>query len=100
MILDGQCGAFNPLLLDCLSRIFGKLKGASAVSDSENLTEDGMASSQEWIEDVVTHLHENGLAFSEKIMQTLTRERLRLKFFFNETTPAFLLYGAAACTSL
>ncbi len=89
MILDGQCGAFNPLLLDCLSRIFGKLKGASAVSDSENLTEDGMASSQEWIEDVVTHLHENGLAFSEKIMQTLTRERLRLKFFFNETTPAF-----------
>ena len=89
MILDGQCGAFHPLLLDCLSRIFDKLKRKSIASDPKNLTAGGMASSQELIEDVVTHLHENGLASSEKIMQTLTHERLRSKFFFNEMCPAF-----------
>ena len=89
MILDGQCGAFNPLLLDCLSRIFDRLKNTLNASEPEKLVESGMNSSQELIEEAVAHLHDNGMVTSEKIMQTLSRERLRFKFFFNETHPAF-----------
>lgn len=89
MILDGQCGAFNPLLLDCLSRIFDRLKNTLIASTSENLAENGLNAGQELIEDAVAHLHENGLVASEKIMQTLTRERVRFKFFFNGTYPGF-----------
>lgn len=89
MILDGQCGVFNPLLLDCLSRIFDRLKNTLIASDSEKLAEGSMGSSQELIEGAVAHLHDNGLIASEKIMQTLTCERLRFKFFFNGAYPGF-----------
>lgn len=89
MILDGQCGAFNPLLLDCLSRIFDRLKNTLIASDSENLAESGMDTGQKLIEDAVAHLHDNRLIGSEKIMQALTRERLRFKFFFNGAYPGF-----------
>lgn len=89
MILDGQCGAFNPLLLDCLFRIFDRLKNALIATDPESLAESGIDISQELIEGAVAHLHDNGLIGSEKIMQTLTRERLRFKFFFNGAYPGF-----------
>lgn len=89
MIMEGQCGTFNPLLLDCLSRIFDKLKGALCASHSDRLAERGADSSQELIENAVAHLHDNGLTASEKIVQTLARERLRFKFFFNGAYPGF-----------
>lgn len=38
---------------------------------------------------MITHLHDSGLAFSDKIVQTLMHERLRSKFFFNDIHPAF-----------
>lgn len=89
MILNGQCGAFNPLLLECLSKILDRLKGALVASDPANMAGSGVGSSQELIEDAVAHLHDNGLVTSEKVMQALNRERLRFKFFFHETYPAF-----------
>ena len=89
MILGGQCGEFNPLLLDCLSRIFDRLKNSLITSDSQNLTTTGIDPGQELIEGAIAHLHRNGMVTSERIMQTLTRERLRFKFFFNEKYPAF-----------
>ncbi len=88
MIVGGECGAFNPLLLECLSGIFNQLRGALILPDSEAQAAGGEPS-RELIEDAIAHLHDNGLVTSEKIMQTLSRERLRLKFFFNESCPAF-----------
>lgn len=87
MIMDGQCGAFNPLLLDCLSRIFDRLK--VVLNAPGHLAGSRPDSSQELIEDAVAHLHDSGLTATEKIMQTLARQRLRFKFFFNGAYPGF-----------
>ena len=87
MILNGQCGVFNPLLLDCLSGILEKLKDPSSVS--KDIIGDSAVSNQLLVADVLAHSHENGLFSSNKIMQTLKQERLRSKFFFNESYAAF-----------
>lgn len=87
MIWDGQCGAFNPLLLDCLSGILDRLKNPSSAP------KDGIGSEMDskhlLVADALAHSRENGLFSSGKIMQTLTRERLRSKFFFNDSCAAF-----------
>ena len=87
MIREGQCGAFHPLLLDCLSEILDSLKNPSRVS--KDVIGDGTVSNQLLVADVLAHSRENGLFSSDKIMQTLTRERLRSKFFFNGPCAAF-----------
>ncbi len=89
MIMDGECGVFNPLLLDCFSGIFDKLKRMRGPAGSPGLAASGADAGQELIEGAIAHLHENGLIASEQIMQTLSHERLRFKFFFNEPYPAF-----------
>ena len=88
MILDGQCGTFNPLLMTCLSNIFDNLKDALTVSGSEQ-SENGEDSAQEMIEEAVAHLHDHGVTATESITQELNRERLRFKFFFNGAYPGF-----------
>ena len=88
MILDGQCGTFNPLLMTCLSNIFDDLKDALTVSSSEQ-SENGEDSAQEMIEEAVAHLHDHGVTATESITQELNRERLRFKFFFNGAYPGF-----------
>ena len=88
MILDGQCGTFNPLLMTCLSNIFDDLKGALTVSDSAR-PGSGENSAQELIEEAVADLHDHGVAATESIAQELNRERLRFKFFFNGAYPGF-----------
>lgn len=103
MILDGQCGTFNPLLLDCLSRIFDRLRNVLSASEPEKLAKSDGELTQELIEDAVAHLHDDGLIASEKIMEMLDRERLHFKFFFNGACPGFyftvsppvLLYNTA-----
>lgn len=85
MILTGQCGTFNPLLLECLSELSDRLK-SPAPGAEEGI---GAASDPLLIADVLAHSRENGMFSSDKIMQTLNRERLRSKFFFNEPRAAF-----------
>ena len=36
MLLSGQCGAFNPFLLDCFAAMDGELKAAFAAVDADN----------------------------------------------------------------
>lgn len=88
MIRDGQCGAFDPLLLDCLYRGLDRIKDASSVSRDVVLG-DYMDSNQLLVANALVHSHENGLFSSGKIMETLERDRLRFKFFFNEPCIAF-----------
>lgn len=87
MIVDGQCGVFNPLLLDCLSGVLNRLKDPSFTS--KDVIGEGATSNQLLVADILTHSREKGLFSSDKIMQTLKHERLRSKFFFNESCPAF-----------
>lgn len=87
MIQHGECGTFNPLLLDCLSRISGKLKNSAR--DSTDVVRDGTDPNHLLIENVLAHSHENGLFSSGKIIRELARERLRSKFFFNGPSAAF-----------
>lgn len=87
MIREGQCGTFNPLLLECLSAILDSLKDLSAFSAER--TSNGADSEQLLVADVLAHSRENGMFSSDKIMQTLRHERLRAKFFFNGSRPAF-----------
>lgn len=87
MIREGQCGVFNPLLLDCLSGILDSLKELSAFSAER--TSNGADSEQLLVANVLAHSRENGVFSSDKIMQTLKHERLRAKFFFNESRAAF-----------
>ncbi len=87
MIRDGQCGAFNPLLLDCLSVILDRRKDSPDFP--ADMSGDNVDSKELLVTDILTHSHENGLPFSDKIMQTVRRERLRAKFFFNGSCPAF-----------
>lgn len=87
MILNGECGVFNPLLLDCLSGVLDRLKAPSPAA--EDIMGDSPLSGQLLIADVLEHSRESGLFSSDKIMQTLGRERKRSKFFFNEPYAAF-----------
>lgn len=87
MILEGQCGAFNPLLLDCLTAIFDRLKAPAPAAGSPFIG--GTLSNEALVANALAHSRESGLFSSDKIMQTLTRERLRSRFFFNEPCAAF-----------
>lgn len=87
MICAGECGAFNPLLLDCLCGILDKLEDLSPAQES--ITEADKDSNHLLVVDALAHSQENGLFSSGKITQMLMRERLRAKFFFNDSSPAF-----------
>lgn len=87
MIREGQCGAFNPLLLECLLRILDRLKDPSFIST--DIIGDSTISEQLLVGNILAHSRENGLFSSGKIMETLRHERLRSKFFFNEPYAAF-----------
>ncbi len=76
MILDGQCGAFNPLLLECLTELSGHL--------SEEL--DSMTSQERAIQLEMRsvagemHRHEE-LSASERTLRLLEHERMKYSFF-------------------
>lgn len=89
MILDGQCGAFNPLLLDCISRVSGELAGAVGISESENIADTESIFNSRIIDETASYLNKNGLINSENVISKLKREHLCLNFFFNEEYPAF-----------
>ena len=76
MILDGQCGAFNPLLLECLTELSGHL-----AEELDRMT------SQEWaiqleMRSVAGELHRHEeLSASERTLQLLEHERMKYSFF-------------------
>ena len=76
MILNGECGAFNPLLLECLTEISGQLK-----------QEVQWESSSTWFDEPQTKikmdelLKSNELEDSGKIFQLIELEREKARFF-------------------
>ena len=76
MILDGQCGAFNPLLLECLTEMAGRLaEELSSPASQERANRLEMRSVAEEM-----HRHEE-LSASERTLQLLEHERMKYSFF-------------------
>lgn len=75
MILNGECGTFNPLLLECLKDIEGTLE-----QEFKELSES--RDSQEEIMDTVEQMLEGGeLSVSEHSLSLLEHERMKYQFF-------------------
>jgi len=77
MILDGQCGTFNPLLLECLTEIAGRLaeEFGSADCREQRTTQLEMRSVAEEM-----HRYEE-LSASDRTLQLLEHERMKYSFF-------------------
>ena len=77
MILNGECGAFNPLLLDCLQDCGDKLHAELSVNSTGD-TRNYLAEAQE-ISDAM--LHEQALPGQDHLIHTLSILRSKSDFF-------------------
>ena len=76
MILDGKCGAFNPLLMECLADIADQLP--TELHQEEILEEANMRSFHNAAQEI---LHHAELTASERTLQLLEKEREKYSFF-------------------
>ena len=89
MILAGQCGAFNPLLLECLLDISGALKREMSVkSNSHRYENTNMVN-------IANRFHDFELESSEKIVQQLEYERQSLAFLAENSDNIIFTYTAS-----
>ena len=76
MILDGQCGAFNPLLLECLTDVSSQLPELLSSDNSS------AAVSRLELRSVAEEMHRHDeLSASERTLQLLEHERMKYNFF-------------------
>lgn len=89
MILAGQCGAFNPLLLECLLDISGALKREMSLkSNSHRYDNTNMVN-------IANRFHDFELESSEKIVQQLEYERQSLAFLAENSDNIIFTYTAS-----
>ena len=86
MILAGQCGAFNPLLLECLLNISDQLKKEMSVKSKNH--QFGGAS----MVDMANRFHDYEMDSSEKIVQQLECERARFRFLAEKSKDIVFTY--------
>ena len=85
MILGGQCGAFNPLLLDCLEDIGPELK--------HSLSDPNWAEQDDEQDDAITQqLHKYGLYSTERRLLEQEYTRQRLHFVLDYANDIFCSY--------
>lgn len=75
MILDGKCGAFNPLLLECLRENAGQLASVMDREQGEDLKQRKLRRISE------ETLRGEGGGVSERTLRLLDRERMRNSFY-------------------
>ncbi len=75
MICGGECGAFNPLLLKCLTDI------ADTLQESLNNTGANQTDAQELQDILDEKLHPKELSASERTAQLLEHERMKCSFY-------------------
>ena len=79
MIVNGECGAFNPLMLDCLLACADELP--SALNDTQNIKHN-----KQEISSITNELHNHEvLSASERTLQLLEHERMKYSFFADMT---------------
>lgn len=99
MILAGQCGAFNPLMLECLLDISSSLKKKMGYKSKERYEQTDLS-------DIASRFHDFEMNSSEKIVQQLEFERMRYNFlaegsrnivFTYTISPPLLTFNQAGC---
>ena len=99
MILAGQCGAFNPLMLECLLDISSSLKKKMGYKSKERYEQTDLS-------DIASRVHDFEMESSEKIVQQLEFERMRYNFlaegsrnivFTYTISPPLLTFNQAGC---
>lgn len=99
MILAGQCGAFNPLMLECLLDISSSLKKKMGYKSKERYEQTDLS-------DIASRFHDFEMDSSEKIVQQLEFERMRYNFlaegsrnivFTYTISPSLLTFNQAGC---
>ncbi len=77
MILDGQCGTFNPLLLECLADGGLAMENAKNEAVGEPLRQQEVRSFAE----LILRSKSNGSSMSERALRLLDYERMKYNFF-------------------
>lgn len=99
MTLAGQCGAFNPLMLECLLDISSSLKKKMGYKSKERYEQTDLS-------DIASRFHDFEMDSSEKIVQQLEFERMRYNFlaegsrnivFTYTISPPLLTFNQAGC---
>lgn len=75
MICNGECGAFNPLLLRCLEEI------GDLMQERLNDTNSGKNNEKELQSLLEEKLHPRGVSISERTLQLLEHERMKSSFY-------------------
>lgn len=75
MILNGQCGAFNPLLLECLSDISDHIEEELTINSLNQVSEKEI---HNIVERLLSHKE---LATSNRTLSMLEEERIKFQFF-------------------
>ncbi len=88
MILQGQCGAFHPMLLECLREISESLKVELAVNSDHREEEEDLRN-------VADQLHDYGLLSSERMADQEYFERNKVRFFSDTSEEIFFVYTAS-----
>ena len=78
MILNGECGAFNPLLLQCLQEAAPRLQAELSTSAAADPPRNTLAEAQHLSE---TLLEENALPGQDRILRVLSVLRAKADFF-------------------
>lgn len=78
MILNGECGQFNPLLLECLTDAGARLHAELSLASSGGSRRNYLAEAQH-ISEVL--LHEKSLPGQDHILRTLSVLRTKANFF-------------------
>ena len=75
MILNGECGVFNPTLMECLKDISGALK------EEMRMRSEGKKMQEEVLDAVEQMVEKGELDVSDRTLKLLERERVKYQFF-------------------
>lgn len=91
MILHGECGAFNPLLLECLKDIAGHIEEELTINSLNRVSEKEM---HNIVERLLSH---KDLASSNRTLSMLEEERIKFQFFASMASEIQFEYTVVPC---
>lgn len=77
MIMNGECGAFNPILLECLSEASDTLEETLKANAGSNISQEKI------VQAIQQQFEKGGMDFSDRTLRLLERERIKYRFFAN-----------------
>lgn len=89
MIINGECGKFNPILLECLKDMEEEL--ASRFEENLIYNSDGMAQAHSIVEEI---MRQEETTVSKRTVSLLENERMKIDFFASLTNDIQFEYSA------